>query len=383
MKTVRLFRNDGEACFVSRPNRFLIMADMNGKKLACHCPNPGRLEEFLFPGAPLILEKRGEAGRSQHKTEWTTVAIRRGATIAPLYASRANQAAEILILPEIIPHLKEIHREYSLGSSRFDFLLLDQEGTQHIIEVKACSLVENNIAMFPDAPSLRALRHLEELAELSKAGYSCHVLFVILHSNPHCFIPNLHTDPAFSVALSSLGKKQVNIHAALLKCKENGMAELVNVSLPVDLSHGDLAAADKGNYLIVCHIKRKRRIQAGGLGMLLFEKGWYVYSGSGKKNLTKRINRHLRKQGKKMHWHLDYLIPFAEEIQGLGIKSYNNLECELAGDLEKLGGQGISGFGSSDCHCKSHLFYFPFSPLENSKFMDLLFYYRHVKGLKP
>jgi DNA-binding sugar fermentation-stimulating protein len=78
---------------------------------------------LLFPGSNLILEKRDGI---KAKTLWTAVAIRRGATIAPLYASRANQAAKALILSKIIPGLKEIHPEYKHGSSRFDFLIFDE-----------------------------------------------------------------------------------------------------------------------------------------------------------------------------------------------------------------------------------------------------------------
>jgi sugar fermentation stimulation protein A len=407
---VQLFRNDLAARFLRRPNRFLIIAESGGKELACHCPNPGRLTECLFPGTELILERRngaetGGAGSSgaaakKPKTAWTAAALRHRGNIAPLFASRANQAAEKLILGRIIPGLREVRREFSLppqgaeggcsrtgdspaGNSRFDFLCIDSKGLRHLVEVKACSLVEYGTAMFPDAPSARALKHLEELAALSREAYRCHVLFVILHGEPELFIPNLHTDPAFAAALSRYGKT-VAFHAALLRCGEEGMAELANPSVPVDLSHGELAASDGGNYLVLLEIPESRTVTVGALGPISFEKGWYVYAGSARKNLSARMARHGKKQGKRKHWHIDYLCPRAGIIKTLPIMSYRNLECELARDLEKLGGRPVPGFGASDCaargsRCPSHLFRFPLAPLANPAFTDLLFRYRHVE----
>jgi sugar fermentation stimulation protein A len=206
---VRLFKNDAEARFVRRPNRFLIIAEKDGEELLCHCPNPGRLSELLFPGTRLILEKRGNP---KGRTTWTAAALKKGQDIVPLFSSRANEAAEKLLLPLIIPGLKEIRREFKIGDSRFDFFCTDEDEKKHLIEVKACSLVEHGVAMFPDAPSARALKHLEELSFCS--NYECHVLFVILHGKPKKFIPNLHTDPAFAGALCKYGREIKSINTA-------------------------------------------------------------------------------------------------------------------------------------------------------------------------
>jgi sugar fermentation stimulation protein A len=253
--------------------------------------------------------------------------------------------------------------------------------------------------MFPDAPSGRALKHLEELAALCKQGYQCHVLFVIVHGEPGRFIPNLHTDPELTAALSVYGhavdpwrgsntkdnaKKAaakkggpVSIHACLLNCDSQGDAYLANAHVPVDLSHGKLAAQDSGNYLIILEIPQVCDVETGALGTLHFKAGWYVYAGSARKNLSQRINRHLRKVRKQRHWHLDYLTPYAGIIKAYPIFSYRNLECELAASLENLGGSGTPGFGSSDCKCKSHLFYFRDKPLKNPGFIDMLLRFRH------
>ncbi|MDR2070890.1 MAG: DNA/RNA nuclease SfsA [Treponema sp.] len=384
MQTVTLFSPDREAVLVSRPNRFLIVARDGDEELRCHCPNPGRMTEFMFPGTKLILEKRKEGKAS---TGWTAAGLRYRDGVVPLFASRANGAAETLILPRIIPGLREVHREFSLGASRFDFLCIGGNGERHLVEVKACSLVEYGIAMFPDAPSIRALKHLEELAVLSKKGYICHVLFVIMHGKPERFTPNLHTDPDFAAALARLGRTDqagsVYVHASLLECTGDGQAALRQEETPVDLSHGTLAAGNGGNYLLVMEMPKDREIATGSLGRLHFRKGWYVYAGSARKNLRQRVSRHLRKVRKQKHWHMDYITPYAGKMRALPVLSYRNLECRLAADLGRLGGRPVPGFGCSDCRCGSHFFYFEEAPLGNRAFTDMLFRYRHVEGLLP
>jgi sugar fermentation stimulation protein A len=406
---VKLFTNDREGIFVRRPNRFLIIARDGDEELACHCPNPGRLIEFFgprgsdIPGIRLILERRGGgagAGPSRAKTAYTAVGLYYRNSVVPLFSSRANKAAEALILKRLIPGLKEIAGEYSIGASRFDFLGIDEEGTRHLIEVKACSLIEYGTAMFPDAPSARALKHLEELADLAGKGFCCHVLFVIVHSKPAVFIPNLHTDPLFAAALSRYGiaagppdplfaaalnrhgDRRVQIHAALLRCDKRGNGSLATAFVPVDLSHGELAESDGGNYLILLELPEARDIVTGALGPIHFKPGWYVYAGSARKNLSQRIGRHLRKVRKQKHWHLDYLSPAARTIKGFPIMSYQNLECNLARALKAIGGEAVPGFGSSDCRCGSHLYYFTDPPLKDRAFVDMLLRFRHREGLK-
>ncbi|MDR2028850.1 MAG: DNA/RNA nuclease SfsA [Treponema sp.] len=403
---MKLFTNHREAVFVRRPNRFLIIARDGEEEIPCHCPNPGRLIEFFgprgsdIPGIRLILERRsgdpaGGAGPSKAKTAYTAVGLYYRDTVVPLFSSRANKAAEALILHHLIPGIKEITREYVIGSSRFDFLCIDGEGTRHLIEVKACSLIEYGTAMFPDAPSERALKHLEELADLAGKGFCCHVLFVIVHGKPRVFIPNLHTDPLFAAALSRYGiaagpkgpppaapDRGVHIHAALLRCDKAGNGTLAAKSVPVDLSHGELAGSDSGNYLILLELPEERDIPIGALGTVHFSPGWYVYAGSARKNLRKRISRHLRKVRKQKHWHLDYLSPAARVLKGFPVMSYRNLECALAGALKAIGGEAIPGFGSSDCRCGSHLYYFADPPLQNRAFWDMLLRFQHKTGLR-
>ncbi|HRU28748.1 MAG TPA: DNA/RNA nuclease SfsA [Treponema sp.] len=320
------------------------------------------------------------SGKAGPKTQWTAVAVRYEGRMVPLFSARANGVVEQGVLPILFPQARNIQAEYTLADSRFDFMVQDGDGNTHLIEVKACSLVEEGIAMFPDAPSERAVKHIEELAELASRGYRCHILFVIVHGNPERFIPNLHTDPAFAAALSKAAAR-IQVHAVTLEANENGEGHIINMNVPVDLSYGGLAEENRGSYLVVLELPDSVQVDVGSLGPVAFKAGWYVYSGSAQKNLTQRIGRHLRHVRKQPHWHLDYLTPHAGKIVGLPIASYENLECELAAELEKIGGTGVPRFGSTDCSCGSHLFYFSSPPLKNRAFLKVLFTFRHRRAL--
>ena len=119
---------------------------------------------------------------------------------------------------------------------------------------------------------------------------------------------------------------------------------------------------DSGNYFVLLEIPESRTVDVGALGKLNIKAGWYVYAGSARKNLSSRLARHLRKTGKKKHWHIDYLTPCAKTIEAFPVFTPRNMECRLAVELENMGGRGIPGFGCSDCRCRSHLFYFSASP---------------------
>jgi Uri superfamily endonuclease len=121
---------------------------------------------------------------------------------------------------------------------------------------------------------------------------------------------------------------------------------------------------EKGVYcLVMSH--GPCRIHAGALGDLNFIDGWHVYTGSalGPGGLS-RVSRHIRLargQGGKKHWHIDYLLtnPSIALRYVICAKTVIRLECNLA---RSLGGIPVPGFGSGDCVCRSHLFFFDNNP---------------------
>ncbi|NIO21371.1 MAG: DUF123 domain-containing protein [Candidatus Aenigmarchaeota archaeon] len=109
----------------------------------------------------------------------------------------------------------------------------------------------------------------------------------------------------------------------------------------------------KGTYVLLIKLGRSRRMKIGRLGSVSFRKGFFCYVGSGMNSLEKRIERHLRKE-KKEHWHIDRFLEKAEIYRV--IYSEGGKECELAKGLAERFDY-VKNFGSSDCKCRSHLFF--------------------------
>jgi sugar fermentation stimulation protein A len=233
MTDLRTFRPDLRATFVDRPNRFVVRVLAEGRLLAVHCPNPGRLSELLFPGDSVVLEKAATVRKLSH----TLVAVERPGpdpVTIPLVSVRANPAVGALVLPRWFPHARLVRPEFTLGGSRFDWYVEDARGRRHLIEVKACSEVEYGTALFPDAPSDRARKHLEELAAWGDQGYTPHVVFAVVHGRPRWWGPNGHTDPAFARTLAALAPR-LNLHAVVFATDAGGTTGLVDADLAVNL----------------------------------------------------------------------------------------------------------------------------------------------------
>ena len=113
---------------------------------------------------------------------------------------------------------------------------------------------------------------------------------------------------------------------------------------------------NSGVYILCINLEKEKRIKIGSLGKFNFEKGMYFYVGRGKRNIQKRIKRHLRKK-KKMRWHIDYFLKYGKIEFIILIDTEPEKECEIAKTLSKRF-LPILKFGCSDCKCKSHLFLF-------------------------
>lgn len=368
---MKIFTSDASGEFISRPNRFIVMVKLPEGIVRAHCPNPGRLIELMNPGRSMTLEKSRIPGR---KTDWTLVAAEYNGAAVPLYSAKANAVAGELIIPRLFPHARDIKAEYSWGKSRFDWHFFNGD-KEIFLEVKACTLIEENIAMFPDAPSIRASRHIEELSEIAEdKNRETHVVFVIMNPDTELFIPNMHTDPDFALTLSRC-RNRVQYHGVSASCTEDGELSISRLNVPIQTDKAGAVEKDSGVYMILLKLN-DCSITVGALGDMEFKQGWYVYAGSAMKNLKSRVKRHLAKR-KRKHWHIDYLAEASEKTKAFPIYTLRDLECTMAGDLSAIADDEIQGFGCSDCSCPSHLFYFKDDPLQNRKYLNLLFHYRH------
>jgi len=365
-----LFPNLLKARFVCRPNRFVLACDLNGETVTAHLPNPGRLWELLLPGRAVFLVKHD--GAAPRSTPYTAVAVERNGAPVLLHTQSANDVVQHLLEQGRLPGFPGAaieRREAAFGHSRFDFLL--RQGEERVVlEVKSCTLFGRNIAMFPDAVSQRATRHLQELAALAQEGYRCGVVFVVSSPRAGVFLPDYHTDYTFARTLLEV-KDVLTIKAAGVRWQEDlTLAEEIR-DLPIPWPLLEQEAQDRGCYLLVLHLPRDVSIGVGALGPVFFPRGYYLYAGSAKKNLAKRLDRHGRKR-KNLFWHIDYLREAAASCTALPIRTADDLEHELARCLSSLADWSIPRFGSSDCHCPTHLFGMAENPVHNPAFIDLL-----------
>ena len=157
--------------FLSRPNRFIALVEMNGKEQICHVKNTGRCRELLIPGTHVILSAAKNPAR---KTAFDLVAVKKGDR--PVY-----------------------------------------------LEVKGVTLEEDGVAMFPDAPTLRGTKHLRTLTRLAMQGYKTYVLFVIQMEGVSYFTPNRRTDPIFADALVEAAAAGVTLWARDCHITDNTM----------------------------------------------------------------------------------------------------------------------------------------------------------------
>ncbi len=195
-----------EAKLLERPNRFLGVVDIDGGEELCFIPNPGRMHELMVPGARVyLLEKRGE----HRKTRYDMVLVDYGGVMVGVDSRLPNrllaEAVNAGRLKEFMGYKVE-KTEPVFHDSRLDLVLSDGKG-QVMVETKSCTLVEDGVALFPDAPTKRGARHMRTLMKALETGRSAAV-FVIQRGDASEFRPNDGTDPEFGEALrwaSSMG----------------------------------------------------------------------------------------------------------------------------------------------------------------------------------
>ena len=194
--------------FLRRPNRFIAHVQTKNGLEICHVKNTGRCAELLVPGAEVTLAVGKNPGR---KTRCDLVAVQKGSLYINMDSQAPNRAAAEA-LPRLFPGLTLLRPEAAFGASRLDFYL-ERGDKKTFVEVKGVTLEENGLALFPDAPTERGVKHLKELENCLKAGFGAAVLFVIQMQGVTCFSPNRKTHPAFAEALTHAQKAGVQVMA--------------------------------------------------------------------------------------------------------------------------------------------------------------------------
>jgi sugar fermentation stimulation protein A len=360
------------ARFLNRPNRFVVECELRGRPVTAYLPNPGRLWELLLPNCTLYLKRNGSAV----KIPYTVMAVEKDGLPVMLHTHFTNDIVELLLRKHLVPGLEDmdiVRREVTFGDSRFDFLL-ERKGNKFILEVKNCTLFRDRLAMFPDAVTKRGNRHINGLLDLQKSGTNAGVLFVVQWPRARYFMPEYHTDFEFTKVFLKCHDR-LFVKAIGLTWHDNLFLDdhVRELTIPWDII--GRMAQDKGCYIVILHLEKETEIAVGELGNIIFRKGYYLYAGSAKKGLTKRLERHQRSR-KNLFWHIDYLREKASFYKGLPIRTSDDIECALASDLEKISDWSIPRFGSSDCSCKGHLFGMEEDPVKSPRFIEMLFNHR-------
>ena len=212
---VHTFHSLYEGAFLKRDNRFLITARLNGEEVKAHLRDPGRLKELLIPGNRVLLQRTEKPGR---KTKYEVVAFFDGKTPVIVNSGIHSRIAE-----KIIPALMKctvIKKEVQFLDSRIDFLVKCERDA--LVEVKGCTLVRDGIALFPDAPTERGLKHLRDLIKAVEMGWEASVLFLVMRPDAYVLKPNRDTHPEFADVFAKAIDIGVNAVAATFKLEVEG-----------------------------------------------------------------------------------------------------------------------------------------------------------------
>ena len=204
-----------KAIFRERPNRFIAYCEIGSEQYKVHVKNTGRCKELLVPGAIVYLE---QAQNPNRKTPYSLIAVEKEGQLINMDSQAPNEVVEeglregLIQLPFLSEALVHIKREQIYGASRFDFYC-ETANQKLFIEVKGVTLEEKGIVYFPDAPTERGVKHIEELIKAKKEGYQTYILFVVQMEKARYFTPNSLRDPIFARALIKASKAGVRVCA--------------------------------------------------------------------------------------------------------------------------------------------------------------------------
>ncbi len=220
-----------KAVFLERPNRFIAYGEIDGKKETIHVKNTGRCAELLIPGAVIYVQESANPAR---KTKWDLIAVEKGERLINMDSQIPNRVVQEWVESgAMFKNVTQVRPETTYGNSRFD-LYVEADGKKIFIEVKGVTLEENGVCRFPDAPSERAVKHMEELVKAMGDGYETYVFFVIQMSDVKYFTPNTDTHPAFAQALRDAAA--AGVHVLAMDCAVT--PDSIAIRKPVDVVLG-------------------------------------------------------------------------------------------------------------------------------------------------
>lgn len=221
-----VYKNVEKAVFLSRPNRFIAEIQVRGKKEICHVKNTGRCKELLIPGTKIIIQK---SNNIQRKTRYDLIGVYKNDILFNIDSIAPNKVFGENI-EKLFPDTTYIKSEVTHLNSRFDFCF-EHNNKKAYAEVKGVTLEKNGVALFPDAPTERGIKHLNELSECVKEGFEAYAVFILAFKGAVHFSPNTDTHPEFALALTNAQKHGVKILCFDCNVSENS----INLDKPVKI----------------------------------------------------------------------------------------------------------------------------------------------------
>ena len=231
------YANMTEGKFIDRPNRFIAMVEVDGSVEKAHVKNTGRCRELLISGAQVYLEDfDGRMGK--RKLRYSLTGVKKGNQLVNIDSQAPNAVVKTALLSGKLElhgmdRLTKVKGEHKYGSSRLDFYVEDEQGRKGLIEVKGVTLEADGIAKFPDAPTERGVRHIEELITASGEGYQVYIIFVIQMKGVSEMMPNDDTHKAFGDALRKAAAE--NVHVLAYDCVVTKDSLRIDNRIPVNL----------------------------------------------------------------------------------------------------------------------------------------------------
>lgn len=223
------YRKIKKGIFKERPNRFIAICEVDGKDEVCHVKNTGRCKELLKKGVKVYLE---ESNKENRKTKYDLVSVYKDDMLVNIDSQAPNKVFYEWAKKGYFKNLSFIKPEYTYKNSRFDFYI-ECENRKIFVEVKGVTLEKDGEVGFPDAPTLRGVKHINELCECVQEGYEAYIFFVIQMEKADYFVPNRLTHFEFADALIKAEKQGVNIKCVNCLVTENTLEikDFVKVNL--------------------------------------------------------------------------------------------------------------------------------------------------------
>ena len=203
------YENMTPGVFLARPNRFIAHVEIDGVTEVVHVKNTGRCRELLVSGCTVYCQRSDNPGR---KTNYDLIAVQKGERLINMDSQAPNKAAGEWLASGGLGPISELRAEVKHGDSRYDFSFR-KDGRQCFLEVKGCTLENDGVCAFPDAPTERGTKHIRGLIRAAEEGFGAYILFVIQMSDVKYIRPHDETDPEFGKALRDAAAAGVQVLA--------------------------------------------------------------------------------------------------------------------------------------------------------------------------